>query len=300
MFSVFQREPRMTHDVSPAGHDHVSAFEKIRRVSDAGSEYWSSRDLAGVLGYGQYRNFEPVIEKAKTACINSGQRVDDHFAEIRKMVSIGSKAERAVPDMYLSRYACYLIVQNADPAKPVVATGQTYFAVQTRRQELADKGVISEDDLRLGYREDLKGRNKKLAATAKQDGVVEPVDYAIFQNHGYQGLYGGLTMQDIHKRKSLKKSQHILDHMGSSELAANIFRAAQTEEKIRRERITGKTRANRAHREVGEEVRHTIKRLGGTMPEDQPTPTKSTKQLQAKRKTPAIGKAAKKDGKRTS
>ncbi len=139
-------------DKLPAEHDHVSAFEKIRRVNDAGNEYWSSRDLAGVLGYGQYRNFEPVIERAKTACFNSGQRVDDHFADMRKMVSIGSKAERAVPDIYLSRYACYLIVQNADPTKPVVAVGQTYFAVQTRRQELADKGIISEDDLRLGYR----------------------------------------------------------------------------------------------------------------------------------------------------
>ncbi len=188
------------------------------------------------------------------------------------MIEIGKGGVRTVSDMYLSRYACYLIVQNADPSKPVVATGQTYFAVQTRRQELADQGVVSEGDLRLGYREDLKGRNKTLAATAKRAGVVEPMDYAIFQNHGYQGLYGGLTMQDIHKRKNLKKSQHILDHMGSTELAANIFRAAQTEEKIRRERITGKDKANQAHREVGAKVRQTIRELGGTMPEGLPTP----------------------------
>ncbi len=281
-------------DKLPAEHDHVSAFEKIRRVNDAGNEYWSSRDLAGVLGYADYRNFDAVIAKARTACFTSGQRIEDHFVEVTEMIGIGKGGQRKVQTVYLSRYACYLIVQNADPSKPVVATGQTYFAVQTRRQELADKGVVSEDDLRLGYREDLKGRNKKLAATAKRAGVVEPMDYAIFQNHGYQGLYGGLGMQDIHKRKGLKKSQHILDHMGSEELGANIFRATQTEAKIRREGITGKEKANRAHREVGEEVRRTIKKLGGTMPEDLPTPAKSTKQLEsAKRKKLATGKAKK-------
>ena len=289
----------MTDDVSPTKHDHISAFEKIRRVNDAGNEYWSSRDLAGVLGYADYRNFETVVTKARTACFTSGQRIEDHFVDVTEMVRIGSGAERKVATVYLSRYACYLIVQNADPSKPVVATGQTYFAVQTRRQELADKGVISEDDLRLGYREDLKGRNKKLAATAKRAGVVEPMDYAIFQNHGYQGLYGGLGMQDIHKRKGLKKSQHILDHMGSEELGANIFRATQTEAKIRREGIAGKEKANQAHREVGEEVRRTIKKLGGTMPEDLPTPAKSTKQLEAaKRKKLATGKTARKPAKR--
>jgi DNA-damage-inducible protein D len=273
------------NDFSPAAHDHVSAFEKIRRVTDAGNEYWIARDLCGVLGYAKYQNFETVITKAKEACFNSGQRIEDHFTDVGKMIEIGKGGMRKITDVYLSRYACYLIVQNADPSKPVVAAGQTYFAVQTRRQELADKGVMSEDDLRLGYREDLKGRNKKLAATAKRAGVVEPVDYAIFQNHGYQGLYGGLGMQDIHKRKGLKKSQHILDHMGSEELGANIFRATQAESKIRREGITGKEKANRAHREVGAKVRQTIKELGGIMPEDLPTPKKSAKQLGKKTKT---------------
>ncbi len=279
------------HDELPTEHERISAFEKIRRINDAGNEYWSSRDLAGVLGYVQYRNFETVVAKAKEACFNSGQRLEDHFADVSKMIEIGKGGVRAVGDIYLSRYACYLIVQNADPSKPVVATGQSYFAVQTRRQELADQGVVSEDDLRLGYREDLKGRNKKLAATAKRAGVVQPIDYAIFQNHGYQGLYGGLGMQDIHKRKGLKKSQHILDHMGSSELAANIFRAAQTEEKLRREGVSGKDKANRVHREVGAKVRQTIKELGGIMPEDQPTPRTSAKRLESKRKKLSAGKS---------
>ncbi len=279
------------HDELPTEHERISAFEKIRRINDAGNEYWSSRDLAGVLGDVQYRNFETVVAKAKEACFNSGQRLEDHFADVSKMIEIGKGGVRAVGDIYLSRYACYLIVQNADPSKPVVATGQSYFAVQTRRQELADQGVVSEDDLRLGYREDLKGRNKKLAATAKRAGVVQPIDYAIFQNHGYQGLYGGLGMQDIHKRKGLKKSQHILDHMGSSELAANIFRAAQTEEKLRREGVSGKDKANRVHREVGAKVRQTIKELGGIMPEDQPTPRTSAKRLESKRKKLSAGKS---------
>ncbi|MCL2001063.1 MAG: DNA damage-inducible protein D [Planctomycetes bacterium] len=227
-------------------------------------------------------DYSPIIEKAKAACFNSGQRIEDHFAEMRKMVSLGSNAERNIPDIYLSRYACYLIVQNADPAKPVVAVGQTYFAVQTRRQELTDQGMTGEDNLRLQLRDKMKEHNKKLVATAKKAGVIQPTDYAIFQNHGYQGLYGGLTMKGIHRRKGLKKSQQILDHMGSTELAANLFRATQAEEKIRREDITGKDKANRAHQEVGTKVRQTIENIGGTMPEDLPTPPISTKHLEKK------------------
>lgn len=289
-----QEGPRMTDDSLPTERDHISAFEKIRRVNAAGNEYWTSRDLAGVLGYADYRNFEKVVHKAETACFNSGQRIEDHFVDVTEMVRIGSGAEREIATVYLSRYACYLIVQNADPSKPVVAVGQTYFAVQTRRQELTDQGIASEDDLRLQLRADMKEFNKKLASTAKRAGVVQPVDYAIFQNHGYQGLYGGLTMQDIHRRKGLKKSQNILDHMGSEELAANAFRATQAESKIRREGITGKDKANRAHREVGTKVRQTIKEIGGTMPEHLPTPDTSAKQLESKRKKLAAGKPAKK------
>ena len=270
------------NDVVPSGGD--SAFSRIRRVNPAGNEYWSSRDLSSLLGYAEYRNFEPVLEKAKVACFNSGHRVEDHFVDVHEMIEIGKGGQRAVAVVYLSRYACYLIVQNADPSKPIVAIGQTYFAIQTRRQELADQGITDEDEQRLRLRDEMKIRNRNLAAAAKRAGVTDGRDYAIFQNHGYQGLYGGLSMQDIHRRKGLKKSQQILDHMGGSELAANLFRATQAHDKIRREGITSKERANAAHHEIGVEVRKTIRRMGGTMPENLPTPKVSAKQLESRKK----------------
>jgi DNA-damage-inducible protein D len=257
----------------------ITPFQRIRRVSPAGSEFWSSRDFAEVLGYVNYRYFLAVIEKARTACFNSGQRVEDHFVGIDEMVEIGSGAQRPVQTVMMSRYACYLVIQNADPAKEIVALGQTYFAVQTRRQELSDQEI--EEQRRLTIRSELRTHNSQLADAAKGAGVVEPKDYAIFQNHGYAGLYGGLLAQDIHVRKGLKKGQQILDHMGSTELAANLFRATQAEEKLRREKIIGKDRANRAHHEVGAKVRQTIKELGGTMPENLPA-TESIKQLESK------------------
>lgn len=260
---------------------HTSPFEQIRRTNDADNEYWSSRDFAKVLDYSDYRNFEQVIEKARTACFNSGQRIDDHFVDVTEMVELGSGAKRQVKSVYLSRYACYLIVQNADPGKEIVALGQTYFAVQTRKQELTEQAI--EDERRLLLCEEMRLHNVKLADAAKDAGVIEPKDYAIFQNHGYMGLYGGLKAQDIHRRKSLKKSQQILDHMGSTELAANLFRATQAEEKLRREKITGKAKANKAHEEVGAKVRQTIKELGGTMPEDLPT-AENIKKLEGKPK----------------
>ncbi len=267
---------------TPTGND--SPFERIRRSNDAGNEYWSSRDLSQILGYSDYRNFEQVIKKAKSACFNSGHRIDDHFVDITEMVDIGSGAQRPVNSVYLSRYACYLIVQNADPSKEIVALGQTYFAVQTRKQEISEQEV--EDRRRLLLRQEMKVHNVRLAGAAKEAGVVKASDYAIFQNHGYMGLYGGLTAQDIHKRKRLKKSQQILDHMGSTELAANLFRATQTEEKLRRDNVRGKQEANRTHREVGKKVRQTIRELGGTMPENLPVAedirkleTKQTKKL---------------------
>jgi DNA-damage-inducible protein D len=244
------------------------AFEQIRRTNAAGNEYWSSRDFAQVLGYTDYRNFEQVIRKAKAACFNSGQRIEDHFVDVTDMIEIGKGGQRPVQSIYMSRYACYLVIQNADPGKDIVALGQTYFAVQTRRQELADEDT--EKERRLLLRQEIKTHNTRLAGAAKDAGVVKSSDYAIFQNHGYMGLYGGLTAQDIHHRKGLKKGQQILDYMGSTELAANLFRATQTEEKLRRENIKGKEKANRTHREVGAKIRKTIKELGGTMPEELP------------------------------
>ena len=221
-------------------------FETLKKKNESGGEYWSSRELGRTLGYAEYRNFIPVIDKAMEACGKSGHNVPDHFVDSHEMVDIGSGAKREMQTAMLSRYACYLIVQNADPSKKIVALGQTYFAVQTRKQELIEQKaynqLATEDEKRIFLRNQLKTHNKKLAEAAKVAGVIEPVDYAIFQNHGYQGLYGGLGMKEIHTRKKLKKSQQILDHMGSTELAANLFRATQTEEKLKRDRVIGKQR----------------------------------------------------------
>ena len=265
----------------------ITTFESIKRVDDNGIEYWSSRDLWKVLGYTEYRHFLPVIEKAKIACQNSSQPISAHFEDILEMVVIGSGAERPLDSIKLSRYACYLTVQNADPNKTIVAQAQTYFATQTRIAEIqqmdAYNRLSSEDEKRLFLRNELAKHNSQLADAAKGAGVIEPRDYAIFQNHGYMGLYGGLGAKEIHERKNLKKSQKILDHMGSTELAANLFRATQTEEKLRRDHIVGKTKANRTHYEVGAKVRQTIKELGGTMPENLPV-VESIKTIETKKK----------------
>ena len=253
----------------------ASLFENLKHLTDDGIEYWTSRELSRALEYTDYRNFLLVIDKAKEACKNSGHRVLDHFVEFNEMVLIGSTARREIESVKLSRYACYLIVQNADPSKEIIAAGQTYFATQTRLQELrksAEYHILdTEDARRVFLREEMRKHNVQLADAAKQAGVIDPIDYAIFQNHGYQGLYGGLGQKEIHAKKGLKKSQKILDHMGSEELAANLFRATQAESKLRRERIKGKKAANKAHLDVGAKVRQTIKELGGTMPENLPT-----------------------------
>lgn len=264
-----------------------SIFEQIKKIDENGIEYWSARDMAKALEYADYRNFEKVIEKAKGACKNSHQEVENHFGETNEMVEIGSGAKRKLDSVKLSRYACYLVVQNADPGKEIVANGQTYFAVQTRIAEIRQMDeynrLSTEDERRLFLRNELAKHNSQLADAAKLAGVIEPVDYAIFQNHGYMGLYGGLDAKAIHTRKGLKKSQKILDHMGSTELAANLFRATQTEEKLRRENIQGKTHANKTHYEVGAKVRKTIQELGGTMPENLPV-ADSIKKLENKEK----------------
>lgn len=286
----------MAKEIVKATGGHVSPFERIRRTNEANNEYWESRDLAEVLEYTQYRNFEAVIEKAKLACFNSGHRIEDHFADVSKMIEIGKGGKREIKVTLLSRYACYLVIQNADPNKEIVAHGQTYFAIQTRRQELADERI--EEERRVLLREEMRQHNVQLADAAKGAGVIEPIDYAIFQNHGYMGLYGGLKQEDIHQRKGLKKSQKILDHMGSTELAANLFRATQAEEKLRRDEVKGKDAANRTHREVGAKVRQTIRELGGTMPEKLPV-VESIKKIETKQRK-QLGKAktpAKKKGK---
>ena len=267
-------------------------FENIKHINEYGQEYWSARELIPVLEYNEYRFFKKVIDKAIEACASSNNTVSDHFVCAHDMVDIGSGARREVEDYHLSRYACYLVAMNGDPRKRAVA--QTYFAVKTRQQELVENyDALTEDQKRLAIRHEMKEHNKALAAAAQEAGVISPQEYAIFQNEGYKGLYGGLGAQDIHKRKGLKKSQKILDHMGSTELAANLFRATQTEEKLRRDQVRGKENANQTHYDVGCKVRQTIQDLGGTMPENLPTPDQSIQQIeraQKKRLNDAHGK----------
>lgn len=274
-----------------------TVFEQIKRVDDDQNEYWSAREIGKILDYAEYRNFTPVIERAKEACRNSGQPIENHFVDYHEMVSIGSGAQREMESIKLSRYACYLIVQNADPGKEVVALGQTYFAVQTRLHEIQQMDeynrLSTEDERRLFLRKEMAEHNKQLADAAEGAGVIDPVDYAIFQNFGYRGLYGGLDAKGIHTKKGLKKSQNILDHMGSTELAANLFRATQAEEKLKRDKIKGKQQANQTHFEVGRKVRKTIEEIGGTMPEDLPV-ADSIKKLENKDEPKSL-KGKKKD-----
>lgn len=260
-------------------------FESIKHVDEYGYEFWYARELQSILEYTEWRNFQKLIEKAQTACENSDMAVDECFVEVNKTSPMPNGGVKLIDDYILSRYACYLIVMNGDPRKEVIAVGQTYFAVKTRQQELIDHyDELSEDQKRLAIRKEMIAHNKSLAEAAQMAGVEAGRDFAIFQNKGYQGLYGGLGVKEIHERKGLKKNEKILDHMGSTELAANLFRATQTDEKLRRENIRGKEKANQTHYEVGRKVRQTIAELGGTMPEDLPTPGKSIKQIESEQK----------------
>ena len=266
-------------------------FESIKHVNEYGNEFWYARELQSILEYTEWRNFQKLIEKAQTACENSDMAVDECFVEVNKTSPMPNGGVKLIDDYMLSRYACYLIVMNGDPRKEVIAVGQTYFAVKTRQQELIDHyDELSEDQKRLAIRKEMKAHNKSLAEAAQKAGVIKSYDFAIFQNYGYQGLYGGLGAKEIHARKGLKENEQILDHMGSTELAANLFRATQTDEKLRRENIRGKEKANQTHYEVGRKVRQTIAELGGTMPEDLPTPEKSIRQIESEQKKRINGK----------
>ena len=257
-------------------------FEGIKHIDEFGNEYWLARELQNVLEYHQWRSINDLIERAKVACKESKHNIDDHFAVQRKMVDIGSKTKRKVLDYKLSRYACYLLVMNGNPNKRIIALAQTYFAIQTRKQELSEKeySELTEDEKRLYRRNQVRKGNFNLNKTAVSSGVK---DLARFHNAGYKGLYNGETADDIFKRKKLRYREDILDNMGSEELADNIFRIAQTDAKLKRDNVDNEYTANSIHYEVGREIRKSIKRLGGTMPEDLPTPEKSLKELQTEK-----------------
>ena len=261
--------------------EEYQGFEQIKHIDEDGSEYWFARELASVLEYAEWRNFSKVIDRAMLACQNSGFSIGEQFVEVNKLIEHGKRGKRQLIDYKLSRYACYLIVQNGDPRKEIIATGQTYFAIQTRRQEVADYfNQLGEDNKRLVVRGDIKQWNQMLAEVARSAGVITAEEFAQFQNAGYMGLYGGETVQDIHRRKRLSPNQKILDYMNSQELIANLFRISLAEEKIRVEQIEGIDTATQTHNSVGQEVRQTIQRVGGVLPENQPTPDKSIEEIQ--------------------
>ena len=254
-------------------------FEDIKHVDESGNEYWLARELQKTLEYKEWRKFSGVIDKAKNSCFNSNANLYDHFVDTDKMVKIGSGAKRKQDDYKLSRYACYLIAQNGDSRKKVIALAQTYFAIQTRKQELSEieYNKLSEDEKRFYQRNLTRKGNYSLNIAAKNAGVK---NFDKFHNFGYKGLYGGESADDIAKRKKLRYREEILDNMGSDELIINLFRISQTGQKLKNENIKIEKEANKAHYEVGSEIRNTIKRLGGTMPERLPTPKKSLKELE--------------------
>ncbi len=262
----------------------ASPFDAIRRTDEQGREYWNARDLGKLLGYTKYTNFTKAIQKAEKACKESGEAVADHFPHVRTMITVGKGAQRPSDTVYLSRYACYLVIENSDPeGKPIVALGQTYFTIQTRRQELADEQTLAglpEDQKRLIYRREMAILNHQLAEAAKRSGVVKPEHFATFTDRGYQGLYNGETENMIHARKGLQEGEPILDFMGSDELIANAFRASLARQRLERDQTRDREQANEVHYQAGRKVRQTIQEFGGTVPEQLPKPKKSFGQLE--------------------
>jgi DNA-damage-inducible protein D len=278
----------MEEEQSPIIASHTSPFDKIRRIDEQGNEYWSARELAPLLGYSKsWQNFEAAINKAKVACQETGNNVTECFNDAIKTSKMPRGGVKNVKDYHLNRLACYLIAQNGDPRKKQIAAAQLYFAVQTRRQELTDQqreedvlAGLTEDQRRLVIRNQLSESHRVLAQTAQDfAGIVTSREHANFMNSGYKGLYNGETATTIHRRKHLKSGANISDYMNPAELAANLFRSTQTEERIRTKQITNKAAANEEHYTTGRQIRNLISEGGGIMPEDQPTPTKSIQQI---------------------
>ncbi len=264
-------------------------FEDIKHIDEEGDEYWYARELQRVLGYSQWRRFKNTVSKAKTSCNNSNVRVEDHFANVGKMINLGKGGTRNINDYKLSRYACYLIAQNGDSRKKTIALAQTYFAIQTRKQELSEKeySMLTEDEKRFYQRNLTKKGNYSLNMVARNVGVR---NFDKFHNAGYKGLYGGETANDIAKRKKLRYREDILDNMNEDELVANLFRINQTKQKLLKDKVQGESNASDIHYEVGKKVRKAIKDIGGTMPEDMPTPKKSLKELEKENKKLIVSK----------
>ena len=258
-------------------------FESIKHIDENNIEFWYARELQKVLEYNKWENFENVITKAKIACENTEISVNDHFLDVRKMVQIGSGAEKEIKDYKLTRYACYMIAQNADPRKEVIVLAQTYFAVQTRKQEITEKeySMLTEDEKRFYQRDLTRKGNYSLNQAAKNAGVK---NFDKFHNVGYKGLYNGETANDIAKRKGLRYREDILDNMCSEELAANLFRITQTESRLKREKVETEKKACDPHNKIGKRVRNAIKQAGGIMLEELPTPEKSLKQIEKENK----------------
>lgn len=258
-------------------------FDDIKHIDEFGSEYWLARELQKVLEYKRWDKFNNVINNAKMACKKSNYAYEDHFSQVGKMIELAKEAKRTILDYKLSRYACYLIVQNADPKKEVVALGQTYFAIQTRKMELTEReySSLTEEEKRFYQRNLTKKGNYSLNITARNAGVK---NFDRFHNYGYKGLYNGETADDIAKRKKLRYREDILDNMGSEELIANLFRISQTESKLKRDNVNSESKANQVHYTIGKNIREVIAKNGGTMPEELPTPDKSLKELEKENK----------------